>query len=180
MNTHPRPDRPTNGSPEASQACSRLRKFTVFLLWRWPTFTALCQCLYLAHDSSSFVLALLPEHTARFQRAEIILELWGLVKGRAGGLKSIWVHCFLKQTPCLSGPKRVPSWFSSVQSVITVAGRLHYSMHISQHSQCFPCVVSFLLYSGSLKQCALPNKWKHCVTCSVSLQFCQCQLYCLF
>lgn len=157
MNTPRGPD----GPPEASQVCSRWCKFTVLLLWRWMTFTAFCWCLYLARDSSSFVLARLPEHAARFQRAEIIL--WssrGLMKGRAGGLKSTWEHCFLRHAACLSDPQRVPSWFSSVQSVITVAGWLHNTMRISQHSQCFPCVVSFLLYSDSLRLCALKTRMK--------------------
>lgn len=70
------------------------------------------------------------------------------------------MHCFLRHTARLSGLQRVPSWFSSVQSVITVAGWLHYSMCISQHFQCFPCVVSFLLYSDSLKLCALQKQLK--------------------
>lgn len=47
-------------------------------------------------------------------------ELWGLLKGRAGRLRSTWVYCFLRHTACLSGLQRVPSWFSSVQSVITL------------------------------------------------------------
>lgn len=45
--------------------------------------------------------------------------------------------------------------FLQSSHVITVAGWLCYSMCISQHSQCFPCVVSFPLYSDSLKLCAL-------------------------
>lgn len=136
-----------------------------FFLWRWLTFTAICQFLYHVLVSSSFVLALLPEHVARFQRAEIIPgSSGGLLKGRAGGLKSTWVYCFLRHTACLSGLQRVPSWFSSGQSVIILAGWLHYSMCISQHSQCFPCVVSFLLYSDSLKLCALQKQIKTWVT----------------
>lgn len=47
-------------------------------------------------------------------------ELWGLLKGRAGRLRSTWVDCFLRYAACLSGQQRVPSWFSSVQSLITL------------------------------------------------------------
>lgn len=88
------------------------------------------------------------------------VELWGLVEGRAHRLKSTWVQCFQRQAACLSGLQRVPSWFSSIQSVITVAGWRHYSMCISQHSQCFPCVVSFLLYPDSQKLRALQKQMK--------------------
>ncbi len=145
------PDAPAGSSPEASQTCSRLCKWTVFsseVDWHLRRF-------HLAHVRSSFVLALLPEHAARFQRAEIIVwssGAWWRAEPAA------W--SFLRRTACLSGLQRVPSWFSSVQSVITVAGWLHYSMCISQHSQCFPCVVSFLLYSDSPKLCALQKRLK--------------------
>lgn len=87
---------PADSSSEASHACSRLCKLTVFLLWSWLTFTAFCQCFYLAPDRSSFVLAPLPEHAARFQRVEIIpWSSGGLVKGRAGELKFSEARCLL-------------------------------------------------------------------------------------
>lgn len=91
-------------------------------------------------------------------------EHWGLVKGRTCWLKSVWAPCFLRHAACLSGLQRVPSWFSSVQTVITLAGWLHCSMCISQHFQCFPCVVSSLLYSDSPKLCALQRQIKTWVT----------------
>lgn len=73
-------------------------------------------------------------------------EHWGLVKGRTCRLKYVWVPCFLRHTACLSGLQRAPSWFSSVQTVITLAGWLPYSMCISQHFQCFLCVVPIVFW----------------------------------
>lgn len=64
--------------------------------------------------------------TAAWTRSQIseswdnTVEPWGLLKGRAGRLRSTGVYCFLRHTACLSGRRRVPSWFSSVQSVITL------------------------------------------------------------
>lgn len=103
-------------------------------------------------------------------------ELWGLEKGTTCRLKSLWEPCFLRHTACLSGLQRAPSWFSSVQTVITLAGWLRYSMCISQHFQCFPCVVISLLYSDSLKLCTLQRQIKTWVSglslSSVSLHRC--------
>lgn len=136
------------------------------LLWRWLTFTPVCGRLYLCSWQLFFCFG-----TAARTRSQIseswdnTVQLWGLVEGRAAGLKSTPVHCFLKCTACLSCPQRVPSWFSSVQSVITVSGRLLCSMCISQHSQCFPCVVSFLLCSNGLKLCALQKEMKTLHNC---------------
>lgn len=55
---------------------------------------------------------------------KIILWTWALGEGCvwATGLKSRWTYCFCEA--CLSG-QRVPSWFSSTQSVITVVGWPH-------------------------------------------------------
>lgn len=106
-----------------------------------------CQCFYLTPDRS-FVLALLPEHAGRFQKAEISTGAWSRAS-RAGELKSEYT-VFWGRLPAYQALQRVPSWFSSVLSVITVAGWLHYSVCISHHSQCFSCVVSFLLYSDSV------------------------------
>ena len=132
-----------------------------FLLWSWLAFTCALPVILPCSWQILFCFGTAPWTCSQISESwNNTVEFWGLVKGKACGLKSTWVHCFLRHTACLSGPQRVPSWFSSVQSVITVAGWLSYSMCISQHSQCFPCVVSFLLYSESLKICALQKQMK--------------------
>lgn len=114
--------------------------------------------------------------TAAWTRSQIseswdnTVELWGLLKGRAGRLRSTGVDCFLRHTACLSGRQRVPSWFSSVQSVITLCwvATLQYT-----HFLALP--IFFLVFTAShYIFIAWRNKWRPCVTDStLASVFCQ-------
>lgn len=86
--------------------------------------------------------AWLPKHVGRFHRVEITAWSCGACR-RAGaaGWPPAEVHecaVFPRHTACLSGPQRVPSWFSSARCVITLADRARHSRSFSQALPVFP------------------------------------------
>lgn len=92
--------------------------------------------------SSSFVLAKSAQTCSQISESSDKRSRRALTEGRARRGRSPWRWCLLRRWGCLSNSQKVPSWFSSLCSVITCAGSLHYSVPIFQHSQCrhFPIV----------------------------------------
>lgn len=146
-----RREQPAGSRPRSSTSLHLLVQSCRFLLWRWLTFTAIRQYPHHILLSSSFVLAKLPGHVVRFQRAEIMRARGPCRRAEPEGPKSMTL--MFAEALCLLIKPTEGSFlvfFSLVCNYLCWLTPLQRA-----HFPSTPSVVTFLLSLDSLKPCSL-------------------------